>query len=61
MLLIQKANELKCMNRIAKEEEKNFEITSILFHTRMIRLENIFIEVQQPETMEGLTTFVFLF
>lgn len=52
-MLQQKAEELKCINKIAKEE-KDFEIFSVLFDTRIINLENIVVELQKGETIEAL-------
>lgn len=52
-MLIEKAEELKCINKIAKEE-KDFEILRTLFDSRIINLENIVIELQKKETIEAL-------
>lgn len=49
-ILLQKAEELKYVNKIAKEEQ-NLEVFSILFSTRIINLENIIIELKQEENI----------
>lgn len=51
-MLIQKAEELKCMNKITKQEN-NFEILRSLFNTRMINLENMVVKLQKKETIEA--------
>ncbi len=51
-MLIQKAEELKCMNKITKQE-KDFEILRSLFDTRMINLENMVVKLQIKETIEA--------
>lgn len=52
-ILIKKAEELKVLNKIAKEE-KNLEIFNILFTTRIINLENIEVELQDNINIEAL-------
>lgn len=53
ILLIKKAEELKILNKIAKEG-KSFEIFNILFTTRIINLENIEVELQNNVNIEAL-------
>lgn len=48
-LLIKKAEELKYIPKIVKDEDKNFEVASILFCIRIINLENVVIEVNSSE------------
>lgn len=52
-VLIKKAEQLKVLNKIAKEG-KNFEIFNILFTTRIINLENIEVELQNNINIEAL-------
>lgn len=52
-ILIKKAEELKVLNRIAKEG-KNFEVSNILFSTKIINLENIGVELQNNINIEAL-------
>lgn len=51
--LIKKAEELKVLNKIAKEG-RNFDIFNILFTTRIINLENIGVELQDNINIEAL-------
>lgn len=53
ILLIKKAEDLKILNKIAKEG-KNFEIFNILFTTRIINLGNIEVELQNNVNIEAL-------
>jgi hypothetical protein len=52
-MLISKAIELKCVNKITKDE-KDFVIFDVLFNTRIINLENIAIEIKEEDTIEAL-------
>ena len=53
-LLLQKLEELKYINRIAKDRKKNFEIVKLVFSTRIINLENIVLEMKQEEKIQVL-------
>ncbi len=50
-MLLQKAEETKCISKITAEE-KELEIFNILFETRIINLENIVIEFHEEENIE---------
>ena len=52
-ILIQKAEELKCITRIAKTQKNNIEILGIMFETRMINLENMAIELKQENILQA--------
>jgi hypothetical protein len=51
--LIYKAEELKFINKITKNE-KDFQIFNVLFSTRIINLENIAVEINKREKLEAL-------